>query len=146
MVSAILARGAWGQLPDGSGKAEVEKQCSQCHEMEKTISLRQDRAGWTGTLDKMVSLGATPSEKETAAIIDYLAAHYGPEDVPRIKINKASALDLESGLTLKRSEAAAIIEYRTKNGPFKSIEDLKKVPGVDAAKIAAKKDRLAFDD
>ena len=59
---------------------------------------------------------------------------------------KASAIDLESGLTLKRSEAAAVIAYRTKNGPFKSIEDLKKVPGIDAAKIEAKKDRLSFAD
>ena len=53
-------------------------------------------------------------------------------------------IKLESGLTLRRSESAAIIQYRAKNGPFKSIEDLKKVPGVDTAKIEAKKDRLAF--
>jgi competence protein ComEA len=39
---------------------------------------------------------------------------------------------------------AKIVEYREKNGPFKSIDALKKVPGVDAAKIEAKKDRLAF--
>ena len=52
--------------------------------------------------------------------------------------------DLESRLTLTRSQAAAIIQYRTKKGSFKSIEDLKKVPGVDAAKIEAKKDRLVF--
>jgi competence protein ComEA len=43
-------------------------------------------------------------------------------------------------------EAAAIIEYRAKNGPFKSIEDLKKVPGIDAAKIEARKDRLTFEE
>jgi competence protein ComEA len=52
---------------------------------------------------------------------------------------------LESGLSLKRSQAAAIIERRTKNGKFKNIEELKKVPGVDAAKIEAKKDRLIFE-
>ncbi|HKX30835.1 MAG TPA: helix-hairpin-helix domain-containing protein, partial [Blastocatellia bacterium] len=46
--------------------------------------------------------------------------------------------------SLRRSQAAAIIQYRAKNGKFKSIEDLKKVPGVDAAKIEAKKDRLTF--
>jgi competence protein ComEA len=51
---------------------------------------------------------------------------------------------LESGLSLPRSQAAAIVQYRDKNGDFHSIEDLKKVPGVDAAKIEAKKDRLLF--
>jgi competence protein ComEA len=59
-------------------------------------------------------------------------------------VNTCRAIDLESGLTLRRSQANAIIEYRAKNGPFKSIEDLKKVPGIEAAKIEAKKDRLTF--
>ena len=52
--------------------------------------------------------------------------------------------ELESTLSLPRSQAAAIIEYRTKHGDFKSIADLKRVPGIDAAKIEAKKDRLTF--
>jgi competence protein ComEA len=141
---AFLAGGAWAQLPDGPGKAETERICSQCHELARSISLRQDRAGWEGTVNQMVSLGAKATDKETAAVIDYLSTHFAADEVPRININKARAIDLESGLTLKRSEAAAIIEYRNKYGPFKSIEDLKKVPGIDAAKIEAKKDRLTF--
>lgn len=146
LIIAFLASAAWAQLPDGQGKAETERLCSQCHELARSISLRQDRAGWEATVDKMVSLGAKATDKETGAVIDYLAAHFAAEEVPRINVNKARAIDLESGLTLRRSEAAAIIEYRTKNGPFKSIADLKKVPGIDAAKIEGKKDRLVFED
>ena len=146
LIIAFLASAAWAQLPDGPGKAETERLCSQCHELARSISLRQDRAGWEATVDKMVSLGAKATDKETGAVIDYLAAHFAAEEVPRINVNKARAIDLESGLTLRRSEAAAIIEYRTKNGPFKSIADLKKVPGIDAAKIEGKKDRLVFED
>jgi competence protein ComEA len=146
LASALLASAAWAQLPDVPGKAETERLCSQCHELARSISLRQDRAGWAATVDKMVSLGAKATDKETEAVIDYLAAHFAAEEVPRINVNKARAIDLESGLTLKRSEAAAIIAYRTKNGPFKSIDDLKKVPGIDAAKIEAKKDRLVFEE
>jgi competence protein ComEA len=145
LAIVLLAGAAWAQLPDGPGKAETERLCSQCHELARSISLRQDRAGWEATVDKMVSLGAKATDKETGAVIDYLAAHFAAEEVPRINVNKARAIDLESGLTLKRSEAAAIIEYRTKNGPFKSIDDLKKVPGIDATKIEAKKDRLIFE-
>ncbi len=145
LTIALLASAAWAQLPDGPGKAETERLCSQCHELARSISLRQDRAGWEATVDKMVSLGAKATDKETQSVIDYLAAHFAAEEVPRINVNKARAIDLESGLTLRRSEAAAIIEYRTKNGPFKSIDDLKKVPGIDAAKIEAKKDRLIFE-
>jgi len=93
-------------------------------------------------MDKMVSLGLKGSDKEIQSVVDYLAAHFPADEVPRLNINKARAIDFESSLTLKRSQAAAIIEYREKNGPFQAVEDLKKVPGIDPAKIDAKKDRL----
>ena len=146
LTLAFLARAAWAQLPDGPGKAEIERICSQCHELTTAVSRRQDSAGWEVTVNKMVALGAELTDKETTAVLDYLAAHFASEEIPRINVNKARAIELESGLTLRRSEAAAIVEYRTKNGPFRSVEDLKKVPGVDAAKIDAKKDRLSFDE
>ena len=51
---------------------------------------------------------------------------------------------VETGLELSAENAAAIVRYREQNGGFKTIGDLKKVPGVDAAKIEAKKDRVEF--
>ena len=140
----FLATAAWAQLPDGPGKAETEKICSQCHELERSVSLRQDRDGWQATLNKMITLGAKGTDQEFQAVVDYLAKNYPGDGIPRINVNKARAIELESGLTLKRSEAAAIVAYREKHGDFKSIEDLKKVPGIDPAKIEAKKDRLSF--
>jgi competence protein ComEA len=140
----LFAYGASAQLPDGPGKAETAKICSQCHELERSISLRQDRGGWQATVDKMVGLGAKGTDKEFQTVVEYLAKTYPGEGIPKIDVNQAEAIDLESGLTLKRSEAAAIIQYRKAHGNFKSIEDLKKVPGIDTAKIEAKKDRLIF--
>lgn len=92
----------------------------------------------------MVSYGLKASEKDLDIVLEYVVKNYPADDVPKINVNEAKAIDLESGLSLKRSQAAAVIQYREKNGPFKSIEDLKKVPGIDAAKIEAKKDRLIF--
>jgi competence protein ComEA len=140
----LIAVPVFAQLPDGPGKTETQKICSQCHDLARSISLHQDRAGWQATMDKMVTMGAQGSDKEFKLVVDYLTSNYPAEDVPRINVNTARAIDLESGLTLRRSQATAIIEYRNKNGPFKSIEDLEKVPGIDAAKIEAKKDRLVF--
>jgi competence protein ComEA len=140
----LFAVPLYAQLPEGAGKAETEKLCSQCHEVERSIAPRQDREGWQTTIDKMVKLGAKGTDKEFALVIDYLASHYPAEAVQRLNVNKARAIELESALSLPRSQAAAIIEYRTRHGDFKSLADLKKVPGVDAAKIEAKKDRLAF--
>jgi len=143
-ILLLAVASARAQLPDGPGKVETERICTQCHDLARSISLRQDRAGWQATMDKMVTLGAQGEDQELKAVVDYLAAHYPADDVPKIRVNTARAIDFESGLSLKRSEAAAIIDYRTKNGPFQSIDDLKKVPGIDTAKIEAKKDRLVF--
>ena len=95
-------------------------------------------------MEKMVSYGMKASQKDIATVLEYAVKNFPADDVPRIEVNEAKAIDLESGLSLRRSQATAIIQYREKNGPFKSIADLKKVPGIDVAKIEAKKDRLIF--
>lgn len=95
-------------------------------------------------MKKMVALGLKGTDKELRAIFDYLVKNFPAEELPPLDINKATAIDLESRLSLRRSQAAAIIRYRTEHGPFKSLEDLKKVPGLEAEKIEAKKDRLVF--
>jgi competence ComEA-like helix-hairpin-helix protein len=55
-------------------------------------------------------------------------------------------INLGSDRALKPSETAATVEYREKHGKFKSIADLKKVSGIDAAEIESKKDRFAFEE
>jgi competence protein ComEA len=131
-------------LPDGPGKEETQKLCSRCHDMDKSVSINQDRAGWQRTIEKMLAFGAKATDQEFKAVLDYLSKNFPAGDVPKINVNKAAAIEFESGLSLRRSQAAAIIKYREKNGPFKSIEELKKVPGIDVEKIEAKKDRLVF--
>ena len=132
------------QLPEGPGKAETVKLCSQCHELSRSVSVRQDKAGWQITMTKMATLGMKGSETDLHAVFDYLTSNYKADEVPKLNINTAEAIDIESALGVRRSQAAAIISYREKNGAFKSIDDLKKVPGLDPAKIEAKKDRFTF--
>ena len=144
VLAICLASSLMAQLPEGPGKEATTRVCSDCHEIQRAIAPRLDRDGWKAEINKMVNMGANASEQDFALILDYLAANYPAGSLPRLNVNKAAAIDFETRLSLKRSEAAAVIEYRTKHGPFKSIEDLKKVPGVDAAKIEIKKDVLAF--
>lgn len=133
-------------LPDGAGKAETQKLCAQCHELDKAFSLSQDRVGWQATIKKMVGFGMKGTEEEQNLVLEYLVKNFPADELPKLNVNKAEAIDFESALSLKRSQAASIIQYREKNGPFKSIEDLKKVPGLDSEKIEAKKDRLVFKE
>jgi competence protein ComEA len=140
-----LACGALrAQLAEGPGREQTQKLCSDCHELERSISLRQDRDGWKATLNKMISLGAQGTEQEFSAVLDYLSRSYPAQALPPLYVNTAKAIELETRLSLRRSEAAAVLEYRAKHGSFKSVEDLKKVPGVDPRKIERKKDVLRF--
>jgi competence protein ComEA len=93
---------------------------------------------------KMVAYGMKASDQDLNLVLEYLAKYYPAEDVPKVNVNTATAIQLESGLSLKRSQAAAVISWRTQNGKFKTLDDLKKVPSIDAEKIDAKKDRIAF--
>jgi competence protein ComEA len=46
---------------------------------------------------------------------------------------------------LTQAEADAIVQYRQANGKFKSLDDLKKVPNVDASKLAAAAAKISFN-
>jgi competence protein ComEA len=143
-VVALAPSLLWAQLPEGPGREETEKLCSGCHELGRSISLRQNRDGWKATINRMIGLGAIGTEEEFSAALDYLSAHYPTQALPPLNVNTAKAIDFETRLSLLRSQAVAIIQYRNTHGSFKSLDDLKKVPGIDLDKIDAKKDVLVF--
>jgi competence protein ComEA len=145
MGLTMLGSLAWADsLPDGYGKAATVRVCGKCHSPERAASLHQRRSAWEDTIVKMIKLGADGSNEEFEAILTYLSDHFGPDAPGPININKADAVDLEAGLLLLRSQAKAVIEYRSEHGDFKSIDDLRKVPGLDFQKIESKKSRLVF--
>ena len=50
-----------------------------------------------------------------------------------VDINTATAEDLDRLKGIGPVKAKAIVDYRSKNGSFKSIDDIKKVPGISDA-------------
>ncbi len=143
-AAAMIAGFLRADIPAGPGKDETLKYCATCHSAEQAVSLRQGPQEWAGTIEKMVGMGAKVPDASYDPILAYLTKHFGADAPLPIKVNSASAVDLESLMLLKRSEAAAIIQYRTEHGNFKTIDDLKKVPGLDFKKVEAKKDLLVF--
>jgi competence ComEA-like helix-hairpin-helix protein len=149
-VSEALAQSD-AQLPEGKGKAVVQRMCGgACHEVDVVTTERLSKQGWTNTVDTMISRGATGTEEEIASVIDYLALHFGREKVPeaatrtKINVNTESAELLASDLALSLDQARAMVDYRQKEGKFRSWDDLKKVPHLDLRMIESKKDRLVY--
>lgn len=131
-------------LPEGPGKAVVERMCKGCHGLENVIRARRTRDRWTEIVDDMVARGAKGTDSEADEVIEYLATHFGPEAVRKVNVNKAVASELTSTLGVSDAEAGAIVRYRTEHGSFKSSEDLLKVPGIDTKKIESNRNRLEF--
>lgn len=148
MFSVFLAASAGllnaQQMADGPDKDLFVSTCSRCHEVERALSKRQDAEGWKATIAKMQGYGLQAPEADLKRITYYLATNLPAEKIEKMNINTAARIDFEAKLGVKRSVAAAIVDYRDKNGNFKSVDDLKKVPGIDAAVIDAKKDDLTI--
>jgi competence protein ComEA len=63
-----------------------------------------------------------------------------------VDINKADAKTIAKELDgVGLSRAQAIVEYREKNGAFKSVEDLKKVKGIGAKTLEQNRTNIRFD-
>lgn len=63
-----------------------------------------------------------------------------------INLNTADSETLMNGLSgIGESKALAIIEYRDKNGPFKSIDELSMVKGIGDATLEKNRDKLAVE-
>jgi competence protein ComEA len=136
----LAASSAFAQLPDGPGKDEVVKVCGACHQAERSASVRLTREGWQEVIGDMIKRGAKGSDEEFAAVLDYLAKNFLGEAPRPLNINRATNIELESVAGLTRKEAAAVIAYLNKVGVCNSLDELKKVPGLDYKKIEARKD------
>lgn len=60
----------------------------------------------------------------------------------RVNINTAPASELEKLPGIGPTLASRIVEYREENGPFRRLEDLKKVRGIGESKLRELRDRV----
>jgi competence protein ComEA len=139
VVSAQAPPAADSKFPDGPGKAALFKVCSDCHGAESAVGQLKTREEWSQTLDEMAANGAQGTDEEWNQILDYLDRNFS-----LILVNKADAKQLANTLDLPQPTAESLVKYRDEHGRFSNIEDLKKVPGLDAAKVEARKDRFVF--
>lgn len=145
IASALLTFPLFAQddMPEAPGKATTVRVCTACHGAEMFSSSRKTGDEWDHTITTMTEKGLSISDADYVAVLDYLSQNLAP--APRkVNVNKATAAELEKALAVTAKQADAIVEYRDKNGPFKDLDGLKKVEGLDAAAVDAKKERVSF--
>jgi competence ComEA-like helix-hairpin-helix protein len=111
--------------------------CSECHDLERTESLRRTESEWRGTIYEMIEAGAEASDAEYQTILEYLVSNYGA-----VAVNRAPAEDLVAVLAISKEDAEAIVAYRTTHGDFDDFDEITKVPGIDVDKLAARRTSL----
>jgi competence protein ComEA len=139
----VLCAAAFAQektMDDAAAKKVFENVCSQCHDLSLTVGRRSTHDEWMELVQRMAEKGASASDAEYFAIVDYLTKNYGPA---RLNVNQAKAVDLAPFFSITPADAEAIVKYRKANGNFKTVDDLLK-SGVDQKKIEAKKDAVDF--
>jgi mono/diheme cytochrome c family protein len=79
LAASAAAQESKVQLKDGPGKDKA-MQCIACHSADyiQMNSRFLDKAGWTGSVNKMINAFGAPIPKEDVEeIASYLAANYG---------------------------------------------------------------------
>ena len=79
------------------------------------------------------------------AAVAVLGASICAAEADKININTASAEELAKLEKVGEKIAARIIEYREKNGPFATIEDIMKVKGIGEKTFELNKDRIVVE-
>lgn len=133
------AQATTDKLPEAPGKAVVITLCGSCHTVDLIPDSRMTVANWNRTVESMKEFGATASDGEWQTVKDYIVVHFA-----LLEVNKALAKEISQVLRVDEKVAEDIVAYREKQGPFKTVDDLKAAPGVDAATLDALAPRLMF--
>ncbi|MEE9119025.1 MAG: helix-hairpin-helix domain-containing protein [Calditrichia bacterium] len=79
------------------------------------------------------------------AVVMILVAPVWAADSGKINLNTATVKELAQLKRIGMKYAERIIKYRDDNGPFKTTEELIKVPGIGVKTLELNKDRIAVE-
>ena len=116
------------------------KLCVGCHEVDLVVARRHTREEWDGVVEDMIARGTKGTQAELSLVAEYLSRNLG-----KVNVNSATARELQDGLKISERDAQAIVAWREQHGKFKNFEEVRKVPGLDAAKIGDKRGWISFE-
>ena len=66
------------------------------------------------------------------------------EPAPKVNMNTAAIKDLERLPRIGPKMAQKIVQWREKNGPFRTLNDLAKIPGIGKKTLSKLEDKVTF--
>jgi competence protein ComEA len=142
IIAAALASGV--ALSQDAKPAAAEERttfetvCGACHDSSMASELRAE-ADWKDTIAVMIKTGAKGSPEQFELVLRYLL-----HNLTKVNVNTAPPAEIEPVLAVSTATAQAIVRRRTEKGAFQSLDELKRMPGVDAELLESRKDRIVF--
>ena len=138
---AVAAPGVY-RLPVGSRVVDAVEAAGGFAEDAVTAAVNQAQVLADG---QQVVVPAKGDELPPAAVgADTAPGADAAADSGLVNINKASVAELTTLKGIGQATAEKIVADREKNGPFKSIEDLKRVSGIGDKKLDALRDSVCL--
>ncbi len=91
---------------------------------------------------KVPGIGPSTLDKFSGLITGVSTASF--KNSQKININSATAKEIENLPSIGQIKARGIVSYRETHGPFRNLEDLKKVSGIGSKTIQKIKDLIEF--
>lgn len=123
---------------DAADQAAFQVVCGSCHNISLVAGIRTE-SEWIEEIQHMVKIGAKGTDEQFDRVMRVLL-----RTLTRVNVNIATEARIVSVLGVSEATAAALVKWRQRNGNFKTLEDLKKVPGVSPAKLDARRERITF--
>lgn len=129
-------------LPQASAATEMSVSIGGAVTDEGIYTLKRD-----STLEELLQkAGALTSDADSSTLRVYVPYKNEVPQPQKVNINTAEAWLLDALPGIGKGRAQSIIDYRTQNGPFSSIEDITKVPGIGPATFDGIKDLITVAD
>ena len=134
-VQGAVVRPGVYEIPSGSRVIDAIKAAGGVTKVGDPSDLNQARMIVDGEQIYIYAKTGSAINKNTKVIVK-------PKKSPFVVINRATAKEFETLPGIGPVLAARIVAYRKANGPFATIEDLLKVPGIGTSTLAKFKSKL----
>ena len=79
VLAPLSPEQALAAFAPGEGREVTAKACGTCHQPALIIGKKYDAENWSRVVDQMVDRGAVVADADYDTVVNYLAAHYGPQ-------------------------------------------------------------------